>query len=271
MAATGPKLKTEWRLGGLSPLELARRVVDRFGRDELSGRAAGLSYYFLFSVFPLLIFLTALFGLFSSPQLMDKLLGTASGVMPRDSVALLRRTLQQVVEARAGGGFASLGLLTSLWTASSGMDSLIAALNQAFESRSPREWWRRRLIALALTIGFSLASILALLAIGFGGPAANWTLAPLAALAGVGLVYRFGPGGRAGRSVLTPGAVFAVAAWIATSFGLRVYVAKAANYSAVYGSIGGVIVLMIWLYLSALVILLGAEIDAEIGRAADRR
>jgi membrane protein len=265
-----PRLKTEWRLGGLTPTELARRVVARFGRDEVSGRAAGLSYYFLFSLFPLLIFLTALFGLFSSPQLMGRLMDSATGVMPKETVALLRRTLQQVVDARPGGGFASLGLLTSVWTASSGMDSLIAALNQAFETRSPRAWWRRRLIAIALTIGFSLASILALLFIGFGGPVANWTLAPLAALAAVGLLYRFGPGGRAGRHVLTPGAVFAVTAWGAASFGLRVYVARAANYNAVYGSIGGVIVLMLWFYLSALVILLGAEIDAEIVRAAER-
>ena len=257
-----------WRLGGLSPLELARRVASRFDRDEISDRAAGLSYYFLFSLFPLLIFLTALFGLFSSAELMNRLMDTAGRVLPGDAASLLRKTLQQVASG-ARGGFASLGLLTSLWTATSATDSLIVALNKAFETRAPRAWWRRRLVAFALTIGFSLASIAALLVIGFGGPAAEWTLAPLAAFAAVALLYRFGPAVRAGRPVVTPGALFALVAWGAASYGLRVYVAKASNYNAVYGSIGAVVVLLLWLYLSALVILTGAEIDAEIQRAAD--
>lgn len=267
MAAHSMTLKTAWRLGGLKPLELARRVAARFDRDEISDRAASLSYYFLFSLFPLLIFLTALFGLFSSAEQMSRLMDTAARVLPGDAASLLRKTLQQVASG-ARGGFASLGLLTSLWTATSATDSLIAALNKAFETRSPRAWWRRRLVAFALTVGFSLAALVALTVIGFGGPVAAWTVAPAAALAAIGLVYRFGPAGRGGLPVATPGALFALIAWGTASYGLRVYVAKASNYNAVYGSIGAVVVLMLWLYLSALVILLGAEIDAEIEAAA---
>lgn len=266
MEASPLTLRSAWRLGGLSPLELARRVVGRFSRDEVFDRAAGLSYYFLFSLFPLLICLTAVFGLVSGRELMSRLMDNASHVLPRDAASLLRKTMQQVTSG-ARGGFASIGFAASLWTATSGTDSLIAALNQAFETRSPRSWWRRRLIAFALTVGFSLASIVALLVVGFGGPVAQWTLAPLAALGGVGLVYRFGPAERAGGLVLTPGAVFAVAAWGAASYGLRVYVGGAARYNAVYGSIGAVVVLLLWLYLSALTVLAGAEIDAEIERA----
>lgn len=267
MAASPATLKSAWRLGGLSPLELARRVAARSERDEVFDRAAGLSYYFLFSLFPLLIFLTALFGLFSGPELMSRLMGYAGRVLPGDAASLLRKTLEQVASG-ARGGFASLGLLTSLWSATKGADSLIVALNKAFETRSPLAWWRRRLVAFALTVAFALAAIVTLLLIGFGGPVVEWTLAPLSALAALGLVYRFGPSGRSRCRIATPGAVFALAAWGAASYGLRLYVAATTSYNAVYGSIGAVILLMLWLYLSALTILIGAEIDAEIEQAA---
>src|SRR3569832_1213795 len=195
MAARAMTLKTAWRLGGLSPFELARRVGGRFGRDEVPVRAAGLSYYFLFSLFPLLIFLTALFGLVSDPRLMDRLMDYAGNVMPGNAAALLRKTLEQVTSG-ARGRFISLGLLTSLWTATSGMISLISALNKAFETKSPRSWWKRRLVAFALTLGFSAAIVAALLLLGFGGPLALWTLSPLATHAANSHIYRFGPARR---------------------------------------------------------------------------
>src|SRR3569832_950603 len=129
MAAHLKALKTAWRRGGLTPLELARRVAGRFGRDEITVRAAGLSYYFLLSLFPLLIFLTALFGLVSSDEMMSRLMDAAARVLPGVAASLVRETLGQVASG-ASGGFASLGLLTSLWPATSATDSLLAALHE---------------------------------------------------------------------------------------------------------------------------------------------
>lgn len=284
-----PSLSATWRLGGLSPLELARRVWRQIGRDDLLDRAASLSFYFMFSLFPMLIFLTAVFGLLSAQGLMENLLSYADRVLPDDAASLLRKTFQEI-SAGAGGGFLSAGLAGSLWVSSSGMVSTISALNRAFGIREPRSWLRRRLTAIGLTVGFSLLALVALFLIAFGGPVGErvasfaglgelfksvwsvfrWTAGPLAALAGVGLVYRLAPAGRRGRPLPTPGAVFAVVAWIAASQGLSVYVGGSARYNAVYGSIGAVVVLLLWLYLSALTLLVGAEIDAEIERAASQ-
>lgn len=284
-----PSLSAAWRLGGLSPLELASRVWRQVGRDDLLDRAASLSFYFMFSLFPMLIFLTALFGLLSAQGLMENLLSYADRVLPDDAASLLRKTFREI-SAGAGGGFLSAGLAGSLWVASSGMVSIISALNRAFGIREPRSWFRRRLTAIGLTAGFSVLALLALFLVAFGGPFGErvasfaglgelfksvwnvfrWTAGPLAALAGVGLVYRLAPAGRRGRPLPTPGAVFAVLAWIAASQGLSVYVAGSARYNAVYGSIGAVVVLLLWLYLSAFTLLIGAEIDAEIERAAAR-
>lgn len=284
-----PSLSAAWRLGGLSPLELSRRVWRQVGRDELLDRAASLSFYFMFSLFPMLIFLTALFGLLSAQGLMENLLSYADRVLPGDAASLLRKTIQEI-SAGAGGGFLSAGLAGSLWVASSGMVSIISALNRAFGIREPRSWFRRRLTAIGLTAGFSVLALLALFLIAFGGPFGErvasfaglgelfksawnvfrWTAGPLAALAGVGLVYRLAPAGRRGRPLPTPGSVFAVLAWIAASQGLSLYVGGSGRYNAVYGSIGAVVVLLLWLYLSALTLLVGAEIDAEIERAASQ-
>ncbi|MCR4293940.1 MAG: YihY family inner membrane protein, partial [Elusimicrobia bacterium] len=284
-----PSLSATWRLGGLSPVELSRRVWRQVGRDDLYDRAASLSFYFMFSLFPMLIVLTAVFGLLSAQGLMEDLLVYADRVLPSDAASLLRKTFQEI-SAGAGGGFVSAGLAGSLWVASSGMVSTISALNRAFGIREPRSWLRRRLTAIGLTVGFSLLALVALFLIAFGGPFGErvasfaglgelfksvwsvfrWTAGPLAALAGVGLVYRLAPAGRRGRPLPTPGAVFAVVAWIAASQGLSVYVGASARYNAVYGSIGAVVVLLLWLYLSALTLLVGAEIDAEIERAASQ-
>ncbi|MDP3541573.1 MAG: YihY/virulence factor BrkB family protein [Elusimicrobiota bacterium] len=285
-----PALRAAWRLGGLTPWALARRVWLQIGRDEVLDRAAGLSFYFMLALFPLLLFLTSLFGLLSAPALMEDLLGYADRVLPGDAASLLRRTFREIA-AGADGSFASVGLAASLWAASSGMLSMIAALNRAFSIPDRRSWLKRRLIALGLTIGYSLLALLALFLVAFGGKFGEsvavragfgdlfrsgwsvfrWTAGPLAALGGVGLIYRLAPPGRRGRPLPTPGAVFAVLSWLAASQGLSAYVGGSERYNVVYGSIGAVVILLVWLYLSAVTLLVGAEIDAEIERAQSDR
>jgi membrane protein len=279
-----------WKLGGLGVGELARRVWAEFSADEITDRAAGLAYYFLFALFPLLLFLTALLGLLPIENLMDRLMDYVSQAMPGDAASLIQKTLGEIV-AGASGGLLSIGALGALWASSNGMSSIMSALNVAYDAKEARPWWKARLVAIALTIGFSVFIITALVLMVFG-PRIGETVAGWVGLGGVfttvwnivsipvvialvaigiALVYYLAPNVDQHWRWVTPGSVVALALWLAASLGLRIYVTNFANYSATYGSIGGVILLMLWLYLSGVALLLGAEVNAEIAKAAARR
>src|SRR5262249_31623854 len=254
-------------------------------------RAASLSYYFLFALFPTLLFLTALLALLPIAGLWDTLMGYATTVLPVDAAALVNRT---VIDARRGarGSLLSVGSLTALWVASTGMASIITALNVTCHLKDDRPWWLRRLVAIALTVAFSVFTPVALLLLVFGeriGEAVatwfglgeifalvcgvlQWPLAAVLVLTGITLVYYLAPAaGPRGWYWFTAGSVFALVTWLATSFGLRVYLKYFGNYNATYGSIGGVIILMLWFYLSGLALLVGAQINSEIDAAAEAR
>lgn len=279
-----------WRLGGLGIPGLATHVWQDLWEDELLDRAAALSFFFVLALFPGLLFLTALFGLVQTPRLMQTLLAYLARVMPGDSVALVGAILAEVRHG-ATAGLLSIGVLGALWSASSGMLSVMSALNVAYEVEDRRAWWHRRLVALTLTLGFSLLVLLTLALVVFGRPLASalgtrlgvggpvdrlWTLAtwPLvvgATLAGIALVYSLAPaGGRPWRWV-TPGSAFALAGWVGGSYLLRLYVGWFGSFNRTYGSIGAMILLMMWLYVTSLILLVGAEIDSEIARAEARR
>lgn len=279
-----------WRLGGLTVGALGRRVYQQVWEDEILDRAAALSYYFLFALFPALLFLTALFGMLPAPGLMDGLMGYLDRVLPADAASLVHRTMGEVVVG-AGRGLLSLGAVLALWAASSGMASAMSALNVAYDVDDARPWWKRRAISIVLTVVFSLFTLTAVALLVFGpklGRAAAdalglgrafalaWTLASwpvlmALTLIGIGLVYYLAPAVRQQWRWVTPGSVFALAVWIPVSLGLRSYVARFGNYNATYGSIGGVILLLLWLYLSSVVLLIGAEINSEIEHAAAER
>ena len=253
-------------------------------------RAAALSYYFLFSLFPALLFLTALLGYLPLTGLQERLMSYVVNVLPPEAARTVERTLSEVLHG-SRGGLLSLGALATLWAGSNGMASVISTLNVAFDVVEWRPWWKRRLLAIALTIAFScfVIATLALLVFGpkLGAVAATWLglgslfttlwnlisvpVVILCGLAGVELVYHLAPATQQRWRWLTPGTVLALGLWLAMSFGLRFYVERFANYNATYGSIGGVILLMLWLYLTGVVLLLGAEVNAEIERAARAR
>jgi membrane protein len=279
-----------WKLGGLTVMELGRRVWAEFSADEVSDRAAALAYYFLFALFPTLLFLTALIGFLPLGDLMERLLDYVSQAMPGDAASIIRKTLQEI-QAGASGGLLSIGVLGALWAGSNGMASVMSALNTAYDVEEARPWWKARLTAIALTLGFSLFIMTALVLMVFG-PRIGETVAGWVGLGhvftlvwnivsipvvivlvtlGVALVYYLAPASEQRWRWVTPGSVVAVVLWLAASLGLRFYVTNFANYSATYGSIGGVILLMLWLYLSGLALLLGAEVNAEIEHAAARR
>jgi membrane protein len=276
-----------WNLGGLAPRELGARVWHEVNKDEIPDRAAALAYYFLFALFPTLLFLTSLLGLLPLDGLMDRLMAYAEQTMPGDAASIVTKTLAEVQEG-ARGGLLSIGALAALWAASAGMASVINALNVAYGVEDPRPWWKRRLVAILLTLGFSVFILTALLLVVFGpriGQAVagrmgqselfttfwNVVSVPVVVffvLVGIALVYYFAPATQQHWRWVTPGSAVALVLWLAVSFGLRWYVANFTDYSATYGSIGGVILLMLWLYLTGLVLLVGAEINAEIEHAA---
>ena len=279
-----------WRLGGLSVPELARRVWSEYGEDEIADRAAALSYYFLFALFPSLLFLTALLGMLPIPGLMERLMAYLEQALPGDAASVLDKTLGEIVRG-SRGSLLSIGALAALWASSNGLGSVMSALNVAYDIEDRRPWWKRRAIAVALTLGFSLFILGGLVFMVFGPKISAaiagwlglsdlftriWTMAsvPLAmlfVLAGIALVYFLAPATKQSWRWVTPGSVVALVLWVAMSYGLRLYVGHFANYNATYGSIGGVILLMLWLYLTGVALLLGAEVNSEIEHAAARQ
>ena len=279
-----------WKLGGLTVPELARRVWREIGDDEVTDRAAALAYYFLFALFPALLFLTALLGLLPIPDLMDRLMAYVARALPSDAASITQKTLQEIVRG-AHGGLLSIGVLGALWAASGGMASIMSALNAVYDVSEARPFWKRKALALGLTLLFSVFILTALVLMVFGPKigetVAGWIglgavftfvwnvvsipIVILLVAVGVALVYYLAPAVEQKFRWVTPGSALAVVLWLAMSAGLRWYVTHFANYNATYGSIGGVILLMLWLYLSGVTLLLGAEVNSEIEHAAAER
>ena len=265
----------------------AARLWNEIQDDEVFDRAAALSYYMLFALFPLLLFLTAVLGAMPF-TLMDRLMGDLDRVLPSDVV---RRTMAEIARG-ATGGLLSAAILAALWSASSGMSALVSALNVAYDAVEARSWWRRRLVALGLTVALCLFVPATLLLVLFGeragltfatrrglGPTfvagwetMRWIVIVVMASAAALMVYRLGPAVRLPWRSLVPGSIFAVVAWLSTSLALRYYVGRFADYSATYGSIAGVILLLLWFYLGGVALLVGAEINSDVaGRRWRRR
>lgn len=268
------------------------RVGRQTMRDELIGRAAELGYFFLFAIFPLLLFLTTLLGYVArgSWQLRSQLFQWVSTVSPSpDIVDLLRSTLEGITSAR-GGGKLSFGLVAAIWVASNGMIAVGRTLNTAYGLRETRPWWWRRLASIGLVSVFAVGTILALVVIFFGetisvrlaaeldlggGFAWTWRVTQwsgvlfLVVLA-FDLVYNYAPNiARDHHAWFTPGAFLGVGLWIGTSFGMRLYLDNFSYYSTAYGSLGVVIALLLWFYLTAAALLVGGEINSEIGLAME--
>ena len=279
-----------WKLGGLSVIQLAKRVWKEASEDELTDRAASLAYYFLFALFPALLFLTTLLGLLPIPNLIDRLMQYVAQALPPDAASVTEKTLREIVGG-ANRGLLSIGVLGALWAASNGIASIITALNAMYDVPETRPYWRRKLLALGLTLLFSMSILTALVLMVFG-PKLGETLASRVGLGemftaawnvfsipvviflvtlGVAFVYYLAPAAEQSFRWVTPGSVIAVVLWLGMSYVLRLYVSNFGNYTATYGSIGGVILLMLWLYLSGVALLLGAEINSEIEHAAAER
>jgi membrane protein len=282
-----------WKLGGIGWLELGKRVWSEIQEDKVFGRAAELSYYFLLALFPFLIFLTSVIGLVlgSGTGTRHMLFNYLARIMPPSAFQLIDSTMYQV-SASSTGGKLSFGLLAALWAASNGLTAITDSLNQAYDLKESRPWWKQRLVSITLTMALSVLIIGALVLVVAGGKIAEW----LAAHYGLGpvfpiawkiiqwpvvfacmvlafaLIYYFAPDFREQAwKWLTPGAAIGVVLWLLVSLGFRVYLHFFNSYNATYGSLGAVIILMLWLYFSGAAVLIGGEVNSEIENAAAQK
>jgi membrane protein len=284
-SALSGKSKLTVRL--LSLWKVITEVWNECERDDVLGRSAQLAYYFLFSLFPALLFLATLLAFLPVPNLLDNLLFYLGSVLPVDAFKLIRGNVRDVL-GNQRPGLLSFALFAALWGASSAMGAIIYSLNIAYSVQESRSWWRQRILAIVLTIGMTIFVMTALTLIFAGGyigekiamifgfgtafhifyEIARWPFIVGFVLFGLDLIYFLAPNKKMKWKWVTPGAVFALVCWLLISFGLRHYVGRFANYNATYGSIGGVIVLMLWFYLTGLVILIGGEINSVLGRTS---
>lgn len=256
-----------------------KSLLGELKKDRATGLAAQQAYYYMLALFPLLILMIAIVPYLNiDPQ---KAINVVNTLLPSQSAELLRDNVVKLVSER-NGGLLTFGIIGTLWSASSGMNAFIKAMNIAFDVKETRSFIKARLVSIMLTFGLILAFVVALLLPVFGKVILDtvesivqipepfdivfnivrWVVA-IVVMAGVlaGL-YRVAPNKHYPFKHVIPGAIFATIVWQLISLGFSFYVSNFGNYSATYGSIGGVIVLMLWLFLTGLALVLGGEINA---------
>jgi membrane protein len=267
--------------------ELLQRTYRESVEDDAMGLAAQLAYYFFLALFPTLLFLLALASFFPIARFTDTLPQALGRFAAPEMVKLLTDQLVQISNGNHGG-LLSLGLLGALWSSSAALVSIIGALNRAYDIEEARPFWKVRLVAVGLTIGLAVF-VLASFAIVLAGPTVidmfartgglgavftwiwqivQWPIAFALMCLGIGLVYYIAPDAEQEWVWVTPGALLATTLWLVGSLLFRQYVVSFGNYQATYGALGGVVVLLLWMYLTGLVIVVGAEVNAEIEHAS---
>jgi membrane protein len=261
------------------------RTVEAVPEKHTLQMAAALSYYFVISLFPAFIFLSAILAYMPGAKPFDQVLGLMSGFVPKDSLELLRKVLATVVTPNRGT-LLSFGVLGTLWTASGGFAAAIEALDIAYEVDEARPFWVTRPLAVGLTllVGVLLFIALAVMIVGpqFGAwlaertnlswlfaaawPYIHWTIAVLFTVLAVEALYFLAPNVKQRFWTTLPGAVLAVGCWIGLSYGLGVYFRSFANFNKTYGTMGAVIALMVWLYWTSFFMLVGAELNCELAK-----
>jgi membrane protein len=264
-------------------VDIVRRTAYEIGDDHCVGLAAQLAFYFLLALFPAVLFLVALVSYLPVDTALSELLPALGAVAPQELVAILRGQLDEI-SGGSHGSLLTLGIVGAIWSSSSAMVAIIDALNHAYDVTEWRPWWKRRFLAIVLTVALAIFTSIALALVLIGPAVASraaawfglapavvliwqlirWPVMIVCAVLAVDLVYHFAPNRVARWAWVTPGALVATAAWIASSFGFRVYLANFGHYSATYGAIGGAIVTMLWFYVCSMAILIGAEVNGSI-------
>src|SRR5438105_9773527 len=259
------------------------RAYTDISRNHSLQMAAALSYYFVLSLFPSLIFLSAIVAYLPVPDLFNQSLLLMSHFLPADAMGLVRRVLADVITPNKGT-FLSLGILGTLWAASGGFAATIEALNIAYEVQDDRPFWKTRPLAigLAFVTGSLLLTALSVMVVGprfgewlaarvhlsglfvFLWPYIHWTVAVGFTILAVEALYFLAPNVKQRFLATLPGAVLAVGSWIGLSYLLGVYFRQFANFNKTYGTLGAAMALVTWLYWTGFAMLVGAELNAEL-------
>jgi len=254
-------------------------------RNHTMQMAAALSYYFVLSLFPALIFLSAVVAYLPVPDLFNQALALMARFLPADSMGLVRRVLADVVSPNKGT-FLSFGIIGTVWAVSGGFAAAIEALNIAYEVKDDRPFWKTRPLAvgLAFMTGALLLVALSVMIVGprFGEwlagrvhlsnlfillwPYLYWTIAVVFTILAVEALYFIAPNVKQRFLATVPGAVLAVGCWIALSYLLGIYFRHFANFNKTYGALGAAIALMVWLSWTGFAMLVGAELNAELAK-----
>jgi membrane protein len=276
----------EWKV-------FSKELYDKFFETDVMSASAQVAFYFSFAFFPLLLFLVSLFGLVldSTDELRGQLYQYLAQIMPGSAYQLVQTTMDEIIETSSGGKL-TLGLLVTLWSASAGIDSLRIALNRVYEVKETRSWWMTKLQSLVLTFLFIL-----LLAIGLAAVTAGWTLVKIA-LGGMGfgvrsrwmvstiqwativivmvfstaVIYSWLPCFKKFHWVwISPGSITAIVVWILFGSVFRLYLQYFNTYNKAYGSLGAVIILMLWMYITGLALLAGGAINSVLTDMSEKR
>jgi len=267
--------------------EIAKRTAREMVADDCLGLAAQLSYYLFLALFPAILFLLALGSFFPLSDLSGDLVAILRPVASQDVIQIVTDQIRRISESQ-DAGLLTFGVLAALWSSSAAVVAITSALNAAYDIEEGRAWWKVRLIAIGLTIVLAVFFLLSTSLVLAGpeiatylgntlrlGTVVEWTWKILQwpvvfalVSTAIGLVYFFAPDAEQEWVWITPGAVVATLLWLVASLIFRVYVTSFSDYNAAYGTIGGVMVLLLWLYVSSLAILVGAEMNAEIEHAS---
>ena len=266
-----------------APLDVIKKAGKDFLDDDMMTYAAALAFRVLLALFPFVIFLLTLLGALGRTEFFDWLLGQAQTALPAQAASLIEGVINEI-RGQPRGGLLSFSILFALWAASAGMRSLMNALNAAYDVAESRPAWKRYLLSILYTIGLAilLIAVMALMVLGpnvmqwLAGQIGlsqvvatlwtwlRWPVMVLLVLLSFAIMFKAAPNIDQPFRFVTPGSVISVVVWILASLGFSYYVANFGNYGATYGSLGGIVILLLYIFISAAVLLFGAEINATI-------
>jgi membrane protein len=273
-----------WKWVGTSK-HVLYRVAKDFDRHDYANLAAALAFFFMLSLFPLLILLSSVASFVWNGAAFGEVLNALSHVVPKDAMTVIATVLDDVLGSNLE--LFSLGMAGALLAASGGFSAMIGALNTAYDVPEGRPYWKKRLVAIWLTLAVGAMTIAALVALVLGPhfgewlsrwigaspyfatawPYLRWSATIAFAIVSVELLYFAAPNVRQRFRAQVPGAIVAIAVWLATSYVLSWYLRNLSNMSKTYGTFGAVVALMLWLYISALAVLIGAELNSELAHS----